>query len=202
MSRTTPNPRLPDASRADAAREGSTGMRVAGGARRRIGLGLALTLAGASLGAACSDSTSTSVSTTSTSTVTSTSSSVTGSTTSAVPTTTVVASSTAPTAPTTTAVRTTITPSPNSPAGLAIAAFNAWVARDVTTLERLTSATAAQVLLAREAKDNVWVGPTCEGAAGSTYCTWTAERARLVLRVGNEAASTGQTHAVVEASFP
>jgi hypothetical protein len=166
---------------------------------------LCMGLAMGGVGLACGDSAGNDTTPTTTSTTVASSSTTA---TSAVPTTTAPTSTTIPTtAPTTappgpTAKPPTTTSAPlTSPVGTAQAAFNAWSARDVTTLERLTSATAAKVLNGREARDNVWVGPTCEGAAGSTYCTWTAERSKLVLRVGNEAASTGQAHAVTEASF-
>ncbi|HEY1133991.1 MAG TPA: hypothetical protein VGE77_05385 [Nocardioides sp.] len=38
----------------------------------------------------------------------------------------------------------------------------------------------------------------CEGAAGSSYCTWNGTNHDIVVRVANEAASAGQEGAISE----
>jgi hypothetical protein len=90
---------------------------------------------------------------------------------------------------------------PRDPNGYATAAFLAWQQGDDATLERLTSPAALAVLTARAPGTGDWTGPICEGAAGSSYCTWNGPEDQIVLRVANEAASTGQAHAVHEARF-
>lgn len=87
-----------------------------------------------------------------------------------------------------------------TPAGYARDAFNAWRTRDAATLVRLAQPSAAQLLLARPASER-WSGPSCEGAAGSTYCRWTANGVDLVLRVANQDAAAGRPRAVTEAFF-
>lgn len=47
--------------------------------------------------------------------------------------------------------------------------------------------------------DDLSPAPTferCEGAAGSSYCTWTGTGYEVVVRVGNEAASAGEPGAI------
>jgi hypothetical protein len=90
---------------------------------------------------------------------------------------------------------------PRDPNGYATAAFLAWQQGDDATLELLTSPAALAVLTARAPGTGDWTGPICDGAAGSSYCTWNGLEDQLVLRVANEAASTGQAHAVHEARF-
>ena len=41
----------------------------------------------------------------------------------------------------------------------------------------------------------------CEGAAGSSYCTWAGDEYTLQVRLGNELASRGEPHAVTEVVF-
>lgn len=90
---------------------------------------------------------------------------------------------------------------PRDPNGYAAAAFLAWQQGDDATLELLTSPAALAVLTAHDPGTGQWTGPVSEGAAGSSYCTWNGPEGQLVLRVANEAASTGQPHAVHEARF-
>jgi hypothetical protein len=90
------------------------------------------------------------------------------------------------------------------PAEYARAAFDAWRHGEGAALVDLSDPEVAQLLLARDVReDESWAAdPTrCEGAAGSTYCTWTSTEAQLTLRVGNEAAAAGAPHAVSEAAF-
>jgi hypothetical protein len=91
---------------------------------------------------------------------------------------------------------------PDSPATYARAAFDAWHEQDAETIITLAEPATAQLLLARDPADEAWSSePLCEGAAGSTYCTWSAEDVQLQLRVSNESAATMQPHAVTEAAF-
>jgi hypothetical protein len=91
---------------------------------------------------------------------------------------------------------------PTSSADYAQAAFDAWEGGDGTTVIDLSVPEAAQLLLARGPGDDGWSDtPQCEGAAGSTYCTWTSDGPNLQLRVLNEDASKGAAHAISEAAF-
>ena len=128
-------------------------------------------------------------------------------------TTTVTASPTAtrpvPTKPT----RPTIDPSPTTPPpgkdapaiprsaqDYGIAFVTAWVKGDRTRATQLGTEAAVKAAFA------VRPGATprfqhCEGAAGSSYCTWEGDEYTLQLRILNETASTGQPHAVTEVAF-
>lgn len=91
---------------------------------------------------------------------------------------------------------------PTEPAAYAQAAFTAWLQGDQTRLRGLATDPAYAVLDDRPpSPDDGWsTPPTCEGAAGSTYCRWVGARQTLTLRIGNEAAASGET-ALVEARF-
>jgi hypothetical protein len=89
-----------------------------------------------------------------------------------------------------------------SPEGYVTAAFDAWLQGNDRRLRKLATAPVAAFLAARTPHESgEWSGPTCEGAAGSSYCAWTQADAQIVLRLNNEAASLGRKHAVVEAFF-
>jgi hypothetical protein len=90
---------------------------------------------------------------------------------------------------------------PDNPVDYAVATFVAWGNGDLATLEELAAPPVAGFLAARSPDDAEWESPECEGAAGSTYCTWSIPWTQLTLRVANEAASQGQPHAVTEAFF-
>jgi hypothetical protein len=92
-----------------------------------------------------------------------------------------------------------VTTDGDDPEGYATAAFQAWQQGDDATLELLTSPAALAVLTAQAPGTDEWTGPVCDGAAGSSYCTWSGSGEQLVLRVANQAASTGEPHAVHEA---
>ena len=79
----------------------------------------------------------------------------------------------------------------------------AWGKRFTAYVERLATAEAAGVLAAHDdLVGSSWTRTACEGAAGSSYCTYTADGGtKLVVRVGNEAATQGQEHAVTEVRF-
>lgn len=91
-----------------------------------------------------------------------------------------------------------------SPADYAGAAFAAWVEGDQEELEQRAQPAVAEFLSLRgPGTVDPIPDPACEGAAGSTYCTWllAEENIQLQLRVVNQAASEGHPGAVVEAVF-
>jgi hypothetical protein len=110
--------------------------------------------------------------------------------------------SSATAAPVSSAVAPAITGVPTSPESYATAAFDAWLQGNDRRLRKLATGPVADFLAARTPREpGAWSGPTCDGAAGSTYCAWTKPGAELVIRVRNEAASQGRKHAVAETFF-
>ena len=77
---------------------------------------------------------------------------------------------------------------------------SAWTRRDRAWADQLATKSAAAAAFATKV-DRAPVFRTCEGAAGSTYCTWEGDEYRLQLRIGNEIASRGGLHAVDEVKF-
>lgn len=98
---------------------------------------------------------------------------------------------------------TTILNVPDVPAEYARAVFDAWVAGNQPRIEELAVPSVADLLAARPwSADDGWGDQaTCEGAAGSTYCTWTGASAQLTIRVANEQGSGAEPHAATEAVF-
>jgi hypothetical protein len=91
---------------------------------------------------------------------------------------------------------------PGSPTDYAAATFEAWLGEDTTRLLELTTPRVGVFLTARTSADpKGWNDPVCEGAAGSTLCTWTRHEAQMVIQVANEPASQRQPHAVTQASL-
>jgi hypothetical protein len=89
-----------------------------------------------------------------------------------------------------------------SPQDYASAAFGAWLDGDLAGLDHYAAGAVVDLLAARAPEDaSGWTGPVCEGAAGSSYCTWSRAETRVTLRVANEAASQGRPDAVTSASF-
>lgn len=89
-----------------------------------------------------------------------------------------------------------------SPERYASTAFAAWRRGDVATLDRYAAGAVVDLLAARAPESaGGWGQPVCEGAAGSTYCTWSRSETQVTLRVANEAASQGLPGAVTFASF-
>jgi hypothetical protein len=91
-------------------------------------------------------------------------------------------------------------PIPRSAQDYGIAFVTAWVEGDRTRATQLGTGSAV--------KDAFAAGPgaaprfqRCEGAAGSSYCTWVGSEYTLQLRILNETASLGQPHAVTEVVF-
>lgn len=91
---------------------------------------------------------------------------------------------------------------PRSPVAYATGAFEAWLRGDIRQLDRYAAGAVTDVLAARAPEATTgWGTPACEGAAGSTYCTWSRAEVTLTLRVANEAASAGRRDAVTSAAF-
>jgi hypothetical protein len=154
---------------------------------RRVGLA-GLTIASLLLLAACGSDGGDDETTTTTAEVT---------TTTAAPTTTTVIPSpttTSQSAPTT--VTTAAGGLPTDPQAYATAFVEAWATGDQATASILGTESAVNAIFAFEG-GGTWTVTSCEGAAGSTFCTYTAGGdPTVVVQVGNEAASQGQEHAV------
>ena len=89
---------------------------------------------------------------------------------------------------------------PDSPRAYAQAFVTAWVDRDRPRAARLATASAVDAAFA----STVQKSPTftmCEGAAGSSYCTWQGDEYTMVVRVGNERVAQHQEQAVGEVRF-
>lgn len=91
-------------------------------------------------------------------------------------------------------------PLPDSPEDYAKAFVASWVQHDRHRADSLGTKAAVQAIFsARAPQAPAFKG--CEGAAGSSYCTWEGVEYTLVVRVHNEKASLAQPQAVVEARF-
>jgi hypothetical protein len=77
----------------------------------------------------------------------------------------------------------------------------AWSADDRAAMEQLAPADVVDLALTEPGA--AWGSMACDGAAGSTYCTFTEfdGEVLLVVRVGNEAVLTGSDQAVSEIRF-
>jgi hypothetical protein len=113
-------------------------------------------------------------------------------------------STAAPTTTPATTPSTTVAPEPgglpDDPNAYAVATFEAWQEGDLATLGALADPNVTAFLTAAS-PDGGWDGPRFEGAAGSTYATWTRRDVELVMRVANQYATVGEPHAVHEAYF-
>jgi hypothetical protein len=76
----------------------------------------------------------------------------------------------------------------------------AWARRDRARADQLATKSAVAAAFATGV-DRAPAFRTCEGAAGSTYCTWEGDEYRVQVRIGNEIASRGERHAVDEVTF-
>jgi hypothetical protein len=91
---------------------------------------------------------------------------------------------------------------PTDAESYAEAFVEAWLTGDRATADQLGTDEAVEAIFALEAGDG-WALDHCEGAAGSSYCTFTAGGdPTVVVRVGNEAASLGEPDAVTEVQAP
>lgn len=109
------------------------------------------------------------------------------------PTTTAATPTTAPESSTTTAAASGL---PTDPGPYAAAFVDAWATGDQATASTLGTEAAVSSIFAFEG-GGTWSLVSCEGAAGSSFCTFTAGGdPTVVVQVGNEAVSQGQEHAV------
>lgn len=91
-------------------------------------------------------------------------------------------------------------PLPNNPEAYAKAFVAAWMSSNRPRAEELATQSAVKAVFgSRDPKGPVF--KRCEGAAGSTYCTWEGTEYTLTVRVANERASNAQLQAVTEARF-
>lgn len=88
---------------------------------------------------------------------------------------------------TTTATTTPVRTPPPTIETTAISVFEAWRRSDPGTVESHATEAVSDFLAHRPPGTVAWEGPQCEGAAGSTYCSWVSPEATVVLRVANEA---------------
>ena len=89
---------------------------------------------------------------------------------------------------------------PDNPKAYGQAFVTAWVERDQADASRLGTTAAVDTAFG----STVRTAPKfirCEGAAGSSYCTWEGDEYTMTVRVLNEAASQRQMHAVAEVKF-
>ena len=89
---------------------------------------------------------------------------------------------------------------PDNPKAYGQAFVTAWVDRDKADAVRLGTTSAVDTAFGSTVK----TAPkftTCEGAAGSSYCTWEGDEYTMTVRILNEAASQRQQHAVTEVKF-
>ncbi len=85
---------------------------------------------------------------------------------------------------------------PTDPQAYATAFVEAWASGDQATALVLGTQSAVDAIFAFEG-GGTWTLVGCEGAAGSSFCTFNAGGdPTVVVQVGNEAASQGQQHAV------
>lgn len=91
-------------------------------------------------------------------------------------------------------------PLPTNAADYAAAAFEAWTADDEDMLARLLTEESLEELRNMTFDPGAdWEFERCEGAAGSSYCTWTGPDGSLSFRVGDQAAAAGAEQAITEA---
>jgi hypothetical protein len=89
---------------------------------------------------------------------------------------------------------------PADPQAYGQAFVTAWVDRDRATAAHLGTPTAVSSAFARTAT-TAPVFEKCEGAAGSSYCTWQGQKYSLIVRIGNERVAQHQDQAVFEVRF-
>lgn len=89
---------------------------------------------------------------------------------------------------------------PDNPRDYAAAFVRAWVERNGPHLSQLGTPAAVSAVTGSTV-DQVPTLRSCDGAAGSTYCTWEGVEYTLTVRVLNEPASQREQHAVTEARF-
>jgi hypothetical protein len=107
-----------------------------------------------------------------------------------------------PESPATSATAQAPTVLPASPVEYATALFESWLRGDQASVDELAQPYVAKVLASRAHHEPAgWQGPQCEGAAGSTFCSWVRPDIALTIRVANEAASQREPHAGTGVTF-
>ena len=89
---------------------------------------------------------------------------------------------------------------PDNPQAYGQAFVTAWVGRDRARAARLGTATAVTTAFASTTR-TAPAFRTCDGAAGSSYCTWQGDEYTMTVRVLNERSSQRQDQAVIEVTF-
>jgi hypothetical protein len=71
--------------------------------------------------------------------------------------------------------------------------YRAWRKHDKRTAERIAAPDAVKILFTRRwhLSDN-WQSTSCEGAAGSTFCTWERPSEKLIIRYTNDPTAPGK----------
>ena len=92
---------------------------------------------------------------------------------------------------------------PTDSQAYAIALVEAWERGDRDVAATLAGPAALETLFSREGGGAAtWSLEDCEGAMGSTYCTFRADgEPSVIVRVGNEAVLMGEPQAVTEVRF-
>ncbi len=71
--------------------------------------------------------------------------------------------------------------------------YRAWRKSDKKIAERIAEAEAVNTLFARTwRKSDQWHSTSCEGAAGSVYCTWERPSEKLIIRYKNDPTHPGK----------
>ncbi|WP_406832562.1 hypothetical protein ABEG17_07010 [Pedococcus sp. KACC 23699] len=89
---------------------------------------------------------------------------------------------------------------PRSAQDYSTAFVKAWVDGDRTRATQLGTEAAVKAAFASRV-DTMPHFVNCEGAAGSSYCTWQGDEYTMEIRLRNDLAGTGQPHAVIEVAF-
>ncbi len=89
---------------------------------------------------------------------------------------------------------------PRSAQDYSTAFVKAWVDGDRTRATQLGTEAAVKAAFASRV-DTMPRFVRCDGAAGSSYCTWQGDEYTMQLRLRNDLASVGQPHAVIEVAF-
>jgi hypothetical protein len=71
--------------------------------------------------------------------------------------------------------------------------YRAWRKNDKKIAERIAEGEAVNTLFARPwRKSDQWHSTSCEGAAGSVYCTWERPSEKLIIRYKNDPTHPGK----------
>lgn len=71
--------------------------------------------------------------------------------------------------------------------------YRAWRKNDKKVAERVAQAEAVNTLFARTwRKSDNWRSTSCEGAAGSVFCTWERPSEKLIIRYKNDPTNPGK----------